>query len=96
MQSEHTKSTKLVKMPIELATNLLLDDCDRMLSEIEYRETMRTAAMLEWLREVYCKGMPELRIVQTHDWALQVAAVGGADLVWVALKSEKAGTLAQK
>lgn len=83
-------------MPRDLAIRLLLDDCDRMVDAIEYKNTMRVADMLEWLREVYCKGMPELRRTEIYGWALECSEIGGVDLVWLALKNKNAGVVAQK
>ena len=83
-------------MPRDLAVRLLVDDCCRMLAEIEERQTARIVDMLEWLRDVYCKGMPPLRVVQIEEWVLELSAIGGVDLVWLSLKNKKAGIVPQK
>ena len=96
MQSEPTKSISMVEMPRDLAVRLLIDDCYRMLAEIEERQTARIVDKLEWLRDVYCKGMPALRVVQIEERALELSAIGGVDLVWLSLKNKKAGIIPQK
>lgn len=86
----------MVEMPRDLAMRLLIDDCYRMLAEIEDRQTARIVDMLEWLRDVYCKGMPVLLAAQIEEWALELSAIGGVDLGWLSLKNKKAGIVVQK
>lgn len=82
----------MVDMPNDLAARLLFDDCEMMLSHIEYRNSNRIADMLVWLNETYCYGVPPLRAAEVHQWALECSQIGGVELVWLSIK---AGALSQ-
>lgn len=86
----------MIDMPRELAMRLLFDDCDRIMAEVDYKNAMRVAGMLEWLRKVYCKGLPELRVADINRWALECAEIYGVDVVWLSRINKNAGITAQK